>query len=191
MTYSMIGFSGSLRAGSSNTGLLRMAMRLAPDQLDITAFDDLGRLPFYNADLDTPETLPTVVAEFRQLVADADAVLLAAPEYNWGPSGAMKNAFDWLSRPMGANAFRAKVVAIVSSAGKGGGKKAQAYFTEILGLFGNEVVAEPEVAIAIGRALIAADGTTTDPSIEALMSARLVNIITALNARATAEVSRS
>lgn len=186
MTYSMVAMSGSLRADSSNTGLVRMAMRLAPDRLAITLFEGPGKLPFYNADLDTPDTLPSVVAEFRQLVADAHAVLLAAPEYNYGASGAMKNAFDWLSRPMGANAFRGKVVSIVTSGGKGGGRKVQAYFNEILGLFGNQIVAEPEIAIAMGPTLIAADGTTTDPAIEAMMADRLTNVLTALDARSSA-----
>ena len=101
MTSSLLAVSGSLRAGSANTGLVRMAERLAPGGLSVTVRDGIDRLPFYNADLDTPDTLPEVCAAWRDEVVATDALFLAVPEYNWGPSGVIKNAIDWLDAPGG------------------------------------------------------------------------------------------
>ena len=183
MTFSLLAVSGSLRAASSNTGLIRMAARLAPDGLAVTVRDGIDRLPYYNADLDTPETLPGVCTAWRDDVKAADALLLAVPEYNWGPSGVIKNAIDWLTRPSGEYAIRGKVIAIVTSGGRGGGSHVQPPLVEILGLLGNTMVTEPAIMVATGTERIASDGTTTDPEIEALVTGRLDGIVAALNQR--------
>jgi chromate reductase, NAD(P)H dehydrogenase (quinone) len=180
VTSSLLAVSGSLRAGSANTGLVKMAERLAPPGLAVTVRDGIDRLPYYNADLDTPATLPAVCAAWRGDVAAADALFLAVPEYNYGPSGVIKNAIDWLTRPAGEHAIRGKVIAIVTSAGRGGGSHVQPPLVEILGLLGNTMVTEPAIMVALGAERIASDGTTTDPEIEALVRARLDGIVAAL-----------
>ena len=179
----LLAISGSLRAESSNTGLMRMAARLAPAELAFDIYDGLADLPYYDADLDGPESLPESVRQWRQAVTDADAVFLAAPEYNWGPTAVMKNGLDWASRPLGAHSLQGKVVAVVSSGGGGGGRRVQAYLAEILGLLGNTMVMEPPIAVEKGAKVIAADGTTTDPELEARMAQRLGLVVTALHAR--------
>ena len=178
---SLLAVSGSLRAGSANTGLVRMAARLAPASLVVTVRDGIDLLPYYNADLDTPETLPAVCAAWRDDVAAADALFLAVPEYNYGPSGVIKNAIDWLTRPLGQHAIRGKVIAVVTSAGRGGGSHVQPSLVEILGLLGNTMVTEPAIMVATGNDRISSDGTTTDPEIEALVRARLDAIVAALD----------
>jgi chromate reductase len=183
VTSSLLAVSGSLRAASSNTGLVRMAARLAPAGLTVTVRDGIDRLPFYNADLDTPETLPDVCTAWRDEVKAADALFLAVPEYNWGPSGVIKNAIDWLTRPSGEFAIRGKVIAIVTSAGRSGGSHVQPPLVEILGLLGNTMVTEPAIMVATGTERIASDGTTTDPEIETLVRARLEAIVAAFNQR--------
>jgi chromate reductase, NAD(P)H dehydrogenase (quinone) len=181
VTSSLLAVSGSLRAGSANTGLVRMAERLAPAGLSVTVREGIDLLPFYNADLDTPATLSEVCATWRDDVGAADALFLAVPEYNWGPSGVIKNAIDWLTRPAGEYAIRGKVIAIVTSAGRSGGSHVQSPLVEILGLLGNTMVTEPAIMVAMGAERIASDGTTTDPEIEALVRARLDGIVEALN----------
>lgn len=183
MPYNVLAFSGSLRAASSNTGLVRMAQRLAPPELEITLYEHLRELPFYDNDLDTPETLPPSIADLRAKVIAADAILFASPEYNASLSGALKNAFDWVSRPMGGQAIKDKVIAIVSSGGKGGGMRSQEYFSMMLGFFGNTMVSEPPIAVPMGMTIISADGTSTDPAIEDAMRARLANMVEALKAK--------
>jgi chromate reductase len=176
----MLAVSGSLRAGSANTGLVRMAARLAPERLVVTVRDGIDLLPYYNADLDTPATVPDVCTRWRGDVAAADALFLAVPEYNYGPSGVLKNAIDWLTRPLGEHAIRGKVIAIVTSGGRGGGSHVQPPLVEILGLLGNTMVTEPAIMVATGNDRISSDGTTSDPEIEALVRARLDGIVAAL-----------
>lgn len=175
--------SGSLRAGSANTGLVRMAARVAPESLAVTVRDGIDLLPYYNADVDTPATLPDVCRAWRDDVGAADALFLAVPEYNYGPSGVLKNAIDWLTRPIGEHAIRNKVIAIVTSGGRGGGSHVQPPLVEILGLLGNTMVTEPPIMVVTGNERISSDGTTTDPEIEALIRARLDGIVAALTRR--------
>lgn len=181
--YHVLAVSGSLRGGSANTGLVKMAARLAPTELMIHVYDEIVDLPYYNADLDQPEVLPDPVRRWRQAVTEADALLLAAPEYNYGPTAVMKNALDWASRPLGAHSIQGKVVAIVGSGGGGGGRRVQAQFNEIIGLLGNTMVTEPEIALVKGSTFVSADGTTTEPDVEGLVAARLANLLVALAAR--------
>lgn len=180
MPFQIVAVSGSLRANSSNTGLLKLAQRVAPSELNITIVD-IADLPFYNADLDTPETVPAAVTAWRDAVANADALILATPEYNYGMTAVQKNAVDWASRPMGSQPLRNKVVSVMASGGKGGARKVQAYVNEVLGLFANTLVNEPEISLAVGFERLSGDGQTSDPEIEALVRARLANLVAALS----------
>ena len=94
----ILGLSGSLRAGSFNTALLRAAQALMPEgtQLDIAT---LHGIPLYDADLESSQGVPAVVQQLQDCIAAADGLLLATPEYNNGIPGVFKNGIDWLSRP--------------------------------------------------------------------------------------------
>ncbi|MFM7489914.1 MAG: NADPH-dependent FMN reductase, partial [Actinomycetota bacterium] len=171
MPRSVLAISGSLRHNSSNTGLVRMAMRLAPADLAIIHWTRIGELPFYNEDLEADP--PAIVREWRDAVSACDAVFVAAPEYNFGPTGVLKNAIDWVTRPLGQHALRGKTISIVSSAGGTGGAHMIEQLSGILALLGNTVISEPVVQIAKGAERISADGSTTDPEIETLIAQRL------------------
>ena len=120
----ILGISGSLRERSYNTALLRAAAELVPPDAEIELFD-LAAIPLYNDDVESAGD-PAPVAELRAAVAEADALLLATPEYNRGTSGVLKNAIDWLSRPALASVLRWKPVAIMgASSGRGGTRRAQ------------------------------------------------------------------
>jgi len=175
MPRSVLAISGSLRHNSSNTGLVRMAMRLAPADLAITHWTRIGELPFYNEDLEADP--PAIVREWRDAVSACDAVFVAAPEYNFGPTGVLKNAVDWVTRPLGQHALRGKTISIVSSAGGTGGAHMIEQLSGILALLGNTVISEPVVQIAKGAERISADGSTTDPEIETLIAQRLAALI--------------
>src|SRR5437870_9418161 len=99
--FSILGMAGSLRRRSFNRALLREASELSPEDIRVDIFE-LAPVPPYNADLD--ESLgggpyPQPVRELREGVDRSDAVLMVVPEYNWGPSGVLKNAVDWLRGP--------------------------------------------------------------------------------------------
>ena len=171
MTHKVLAICGSLRASSSNLGLIRMAQRLAPADIDIVHWDRLGDIPFYNEDLEAAP--PSIVTEWRDAVTTADGLFMAAPEYNFGPTAVLKNAIDWVTRPLGQHALRGKRISIVSSAGSTGGKHMIEQLSGILALLGNNVISEPVVQIAKGADVISSDGSTTDPTIEDSIARRL------------------
>ena len=107
MVVRILGVSGSLRAASINSMLLRATIRLAPPDMSVSIFPALGELPLFNPDCELNPPMSIVI--FQQAVAQADAIILASPEYAHGVSGTMKNALDWL---VGFEPFASKVVAV-------------------------------------------------------------------------------
>jgi chromate reductase len=180
-SFTAVAISGSLRAASSNTGLVRMAARVAPPELQVQIYDHITDLPYYNEDLEADP--PAAVREWRAAITAADALIVGMPEYNFGPAALAKNAIDWLSRPPGQHTLTGKGIAILTSGGKGGGSNVQGQLGPILGWLGNTVVAEPAVQIAMGMTKISSDGTTTDPEVERLVTEKMANLVAALRAR--------
>ena len=91
----VLGISGSLRKASYNTALLRAAAEILPSWMMLET-PDLSPLPMFNQDYEKP--FPEAVTHLRARLAQADALLIAAPEYNSSLSGALKNAIGWASR---------------------------------------------------------------------------------------------
>ena len=118
----ILGISGSLRAGSYNTALLRAAQALAAPEATIDVAT-LHGFPLYDGDLEQREGIPAAVQELKSRLAAADAVLLATPEYNNGIPGVFKNAIDWLSRPPAdaARLFAGRPVALLGASPGGFG----------------------------------------------------------------------
>lgn len=184
MAFTMLAISGSLRSESSNTGLVEMARRLAPETVTVKVDVSISALPFYSPDLDTSETWPDAVRLWRDEVQRADALWIATPEYSGGPTAVLKNAIDWVSRPMGQQVLTGKVISLAASAGGGGGARILDYLTGVLSFFGNTLVVEPSLSFALGAQRISADGSCTDPEIEALVIARLAAVDAALHSAA-------
>ena len=99
----ILAISGSLRAASHNTALLRAAAELAPEGVELELYENLEALPPYNEDRDTDQP-PAEVARLRTAIEEADAVLFATPEYNTTMPGQVKQVVDWASRPHGSDA---------------------------------------------------------------------------------------
>jgi chromate reductase len=145
----ILAISGSLRRDSFNTKLLRTAAELAPAEARVEVWDGLKAVPPYDED-DDLEQAPPAVVQLRSAVADADVVLMATPEYNRSIPGQLKNAIDWLSRPLATSPLRNKPVAVVgASAGAFGAVWAQAELRKVLAATGARVV---EGDVAVGRA---------------------------------------
>lgn len=137
----VLGISGSLRRDSFNHALLREAAERLPAGAELVEFDLLREIPPYDADLET-ET-PAAVAELLRAMREADAVLVATPEYNHSIPGVLKNALDWASRPAGQSALNGKPAAVVgASTGMFGAVWAQAETRKVLGALGGRVVQE-------------------------------------------------
>lgn len=128
MTLSILALSGSLRAASTNTAVLRTAIELAPDDVDIV-LHDLRDLPFYDGDLEDAG-VPASVEALRTALEDADALLIATPEYNWSVPAVLKNAIDWASRGPDSP-LEQLPTAVISAAGGSGGRLVQAHLREV------------------------------------------------------------
>jgi len=145
----VLAISGSLRAASTNTALLRALREEAPEGVEVELWDGLAGIPAYDQDDDVVPG-PAPVEALRSLVREADAVFFATPEYNSSVPGALKNALDWASRPLATNSFRNKPVAVVSaSAGAFGGVWAAAELRKVLAAMGARVT---EAELAVGHA---------------------------------------
>jgi chromate reductase len=143
----ILGLSGSLRAGSHNTSLLRAAGDLVPGGVAFARWDGLKAIPPFDED-EAPEH--AAVVALREAIAGADAVLFATPEYNSSVPGQLKNALDWISRPVATNALRNKPVAVVgASAGAFGAVWAQAELRKVLAAIGARV---EDAELAVGHA---------------------------------------
>jgi len=143
----VLGLTGSLRRGSYNHALLREAAERLPAGAEMVEFERLAEIPPYDADLES-EATPTAVAELRQAMREADAVLVATPEYNHSIPGVLKNALDWASRPAGQSALTGTPVAVIgASTGMFGAVWAQAETRKVLGALGGRVV-EAELPVA-------------------------------------------
>merc|ERR1712107_625306 len=117
----LVGISGSLRASSFNTGILRYAAANAPEnvELEIANID----FPLYNGDVEAASGLPDGVTALADQIRAADGVVLAVPEYNYSIAAPLKNAIDWLSRARdesGKTPFDSKKITLVSAAGRMG-----------------------------------------------------------------------
>jgi chromate reductase len=146
----ILAVSGSLRAGSHNTELLRLAAAGAPAGVEIELWEGIGDLPPYDQDLDDDADLARSVRRLREDWHAADAILFATPEYNGSIPGGLKNAIDWASRPVRAGALHNKTVAVVgASTGQFGALWAQQDLKRILGITGARVVG---TEIPVGRA---------------------------------------
>jgi chromate reductase len=157
----VLGISGSLRSGSHNTQLLREAARLLGDDVEFELYDGLKAVPPYDAD-DDELRRPAPVERLAEAVAQADAVLFATPEYNHSIPGQLKNALDWLSRPLATSPLRNKPVAVVgASTGMFGAVWAQAELRKVLGALGARIV-DTELPLPRAHESFDGDGRLTE-----------------------------
>ena len=171
----ILGVSGSLRADSHNTALLRCAARHLPEGVELEVWDGLRGVPPYDED-DDVDPAPQAVAAFRAALAGADAVLFSTPEYNSSIPGQLKNALDWASRPHATNVLRNLPVAVVgASTGAFGAVWAQAELRKVLGAAGARVV-DGEVILGHAHRKMDEDGVLLDDEIRE----QLVDVISGL-----------
>ncbi|MFI5610725.1 NADPH-dependent FMN reductase [Amycolatopsis sp. NPDC051903] len=143
----ILALSGSLRKDSLNTRLLSSVARIAPPELTFDGFGELAAIPLFNEDAEHPA--PPTVADLRRRIRAADGVLIATPEYNAAMPGVLKNALDWLSRPVGDGpALTRKPVAIIgASQGPLGTIRAQLNLRQVLHKMNAAVVGQPEFVL--------------------------------------------
>jgi chromate reductase len=178
----VLGISGSLRRDSLNSALLRAAAERLPAGAELVEFDRLGEVPPYDEDVETAGT-PVVVEELREAIREADAVLIATPEYNSSIPGQLKNVLDWVSRPAGKSALNGKPAAVIgASTGMFGAVWAQAELRKVLGAMGGRVI-EAELPVGHAKELLAGGRLELSPE----QSQQLEEILAELAAQAERE----
>ncbi len=155
----ILGISGSLRSGSYNRGLLRAASELMPEgmTLDIA---DLAQIPLYNEDIFSDR--PEAVTHLQEQIRLADGVIIATPEYNHSIPGVLKNALDWISRPMKTQPFAGKPLAVMGAGGRSGTVWAQDNLRQVAVHLGMLILMEPQVAVERSWEKFDPDGNLVD-----------------------------
>ena len=156
----ILGLAGSLRRASYNRGALRAAQKLVPENASIEIFE-LDDIPPFNQDLEN--SLPSAVADLKEKVRSADAILFVTPEYNYSVPGVLKNAVDWASRPYGDNAWDGKPVAIMgASVGTTGTARAQYHLRQMFVFLNMYALNRPEVMISNAAEKFGQEGNLVD-----------------------------
>ena len=173
----VLGISGSLRRDSHNTQLLRAAGMLLAPGVELVLWEGLKAVPPYDADDDTGESRPWSVRSLAAAIEDADVVLIATPEYNHSLPGQLKNALDWLSRPLKASPLREKPVAVIgASTGLFGAVWAQAELRKVLGAIGARVL-DFELPVGMASDAFTDSGRLADPELEPVLADLLADLL--------------
>ena len=167
----VLAFSGSLREGSFNSGLVRAAVELAPAGVVIEQAD-ISAVPLYNGDEDG-DSKPAAVDHLAQQVIKADALLFATPEYNYSIPGVLKNTIDWLSRVPGS-IFAGKPAAIMgASMGGMGTSRSQYHLRQVLVFLDVHPLNKPEVFVSAAHQKCDENGNLTDEKTREMIARQL------------------
>jgi chromate reductase, NAD(P)H dehydrogenase (quinone) len=180
----LVAFCGSLRKASFN----RMALNAFIERLPAGTSAQIIEIdwPLYNADIQA-QGFPDKVQAAQKAMLEADGLVLVTPEYNYGPSGVLKNAIDWLSR-MTPQPFAAKPIAMFgASGGVLGTARAQYQLRQIMVFLDGRPVNKPEVMIGAAQTRFA-DGKLTDEATGKLLAELGASLVLAVrHARAIKE----
>jgi chromate reductase len=167
----ILAVSGSLRAASYNSALLRLAIKSAPPELTIERYD-IRAIPFYDGDVETRGD-PQTVVDWKDSISAADGILFATPEYHHSIPGVLKNALDWAGRsPKGVtNASLArKPIAIMGTGGVAGTARAQLHLRQVLAETRSYVMIEPTVVVPSARQKFDETGKLLDEAVRKQVS---------------------
>jgi chromate reductase, NAD(P)H dehydrogenase (quinone) len=182
----ILGISGSLRADSLNTALLRAAAAELPDAAELVILDGLREIPAFDQDAD--RSAPPGVARLREELTASDALLIATPEYNSSIPGWLKNALDWVSRPLATSPLRFLPTAVVgASTGAFGAVWAQAELRKVLAASGARVV-PGELAVGHAHERLGPDGAL-DPALREPLRELLGRLVDEARARSEARAA--
>ena len=178
----ILGISGSLRSDSYNTRLLAAAGELLPDGAELVRWQGLAAVPPFDEDLEDGPA-PPAVAELKTLLAGADALLVATPEYNGSVPGQLKNALDWASRPHATNPLRNVPAAVIgASPGGFGAVWAQADLRRILARIGARVL-DAELPVGLADTRFDDAGRLADEDVRVALEGVLGELVASVQAR--------
>ena len=180
MSIRMLALCGSLRRDSWNRKLLLHAQKIGVTLEADIRLAEIGELPHYSQDLQS-QGFPTIVTALGDKIRQADAVLIASPEYNYSVPGVLKNAIDWLSRLPEAPLAGKPTALMGASPGLIGTARMQYHLRQILLCLDADTVSKPEVMIGQCSEKFSADGALTDSKAREMVE----RLLRALIAKAT------
>ena len=167
----ILAFSGSTRDGSLNRMTVDCLAAIATSKGASVSRADLGELamPIYDGDLEARDGLPAGAAKLRDMLLEAEGVIIGCPEYNGFMTPLLLNAIDWCSRTDGArpdlSPFRDKVVLIASASPGGfGGMRAAGHLRTMLAGIGCLVIPQG-VSVPAAMSAFADDGGFADENL--------------------------
>ena len=164
----ILAISGSLRAASINSMLLRVMAEVAPPGMEVRVYRELGLLPLFNPDL---TELPAIVASLRDQLLQADALVIASPEYAHGVTGAIKNGLDWM---VGNESFIGKPVALLNASPRA--THAYASLRETITVMSAQVVEAASITLPLLGANLSESAMHADPQICGMLQAALLSL---------------
>jgi chromate reductase len=171
----ILGFAGSLRKGSFNKMLLRAAVEVAPEEVELEIFD-LEGIPPFNQDLEN--TPHEKLKEFKAKIKATDGLLIVTPEYNYSVPGVLKNAIDAASRPYGTSPFEEKPVAIMgASIGMLGTARAQYHLRQTMVFLNAFPLNRPEIMVPFAEKKFDATGKLIDETTREKVKELLVELV--------------
>lgn len=184
-------FAGSMRTGSFNDSLIKLAADEARRQgADVTLvpFRDLAP-PIYDGDLETASGLPAAALALVRHIETADGLMVSTPEYNESVPGPLKNAFDWVSRPKPYRLQDKPLLMLGASSGLGGALKGMAALNITLTYQGAKIYPDT-FSLANGKTAFDSDGRFTDPSLNDKLAQLIGAYLKTLHARAPVSQER-
>ncbi|MFE3194848.1 NADPH-dependent FMN reductase [Nocardia sp. NPDC059240] len=183
----ILALSGSLRADSHNTALLRAAQKFNAG-MDIEIYDQLREIPPYDMDLDTPALRPAIVQELRERITAADGLLIATPEFNYSIPGVLKNALDWVStdwtKAEGLPLLRKPIAIMGAAPTQFGSVRAQLALRQVFVWTESDVVVKPEVIAFRSHERFDEDGNLIDETTIGLLTGLLAALATKIDRNA-------
>jgi NAD(P)H-dependent FMN reductase len=171
MMKKVVAISGSLKRSSSNTNLLKAAIQLAPEGLQIELYDGIGNLPHFNPDIDGDQS-PDVVKAYREVIKNADGILICTPEYAFAVPGVLKNSLDWL---VASGEYMDKpVMAISASPLITGGNKAHESLVHTLKTISANVIDDTSLNIGAVSKKLDANGKLIDEETTLALKSALI-----------------
>lgn len=179
MSIKIAAFSGSLRKDSFTTKLVKAFKQLAPEGVEVEVID-ISQLPLLNQDLEAD--LPSVVKDLHNSIENADAIILATPEYNRSYSPVLKNALDWGSRPQGQNKWDKKPVAVLGCTPYNlGAFGAVNHLRQVLVYLNMQPVQQPEFYLAGAAEKFDEQGQLTDEQTRKMIATLWASFIELIN----------
>jgi len=179
----VLGISGSLRNASLNSMLLRATSQLTSTAMSMRVYPSLDGIPLFNPDIESSD--PEPVRKLREALCEADALIIASPEYAHGITGVLKNALDWM---VGTEAFVYKPVAIFNASPRS--LHADSALREVLGVMSANVIEAASIAIQIRGSGLDEHAIVCDAEKSATIRQALENLASAVRPHETLRVTQ-